>query len=35
MSLVVLADAQSRVGESVTQEMIDSAEALATSIIGP
>ena len=35
MSLVVLADAQDRVGESVTQEMIDAAEALAVSIIGP
>lgn len=35
MSLVVLADAQSRVGESVTQEMIDAAEVLAVSIIGP
>ena len=35
MSLVVLADAQSRVGESVTQEMIDAAEELAVSIIGP
>ena len=35
MSLVVLADAQDRVGESVSQEMIDAAEALAVSIIGP
>ena len=35
MSLVALADAQSRVGESVTQEMIDAAEELAVSIIGP
>lgn len=35
MSLVVLADAQERAGESVTQDMIDEEEAWLTSQIGP
>ncbi len=35
MSLVVLADAQSRAGESVTQDMINEEEAWLTSQIGP
>lgn len=35
MSLVVLADAQDRAGESVTQDMIDEEEAWLTSQVGP
>lgn len=35
MSLVVLADAQDRAGESVTQDMIDEEEAWLASQIGP
>ena len=35
MSLVVLADAQARVGDSVTQEMIDGLEAWLADEIGP
>lgn len=35
MSLVVLADAQSRVGPDVSQDMIDEEEAWLASIIGP
>lgn len=35
MSLVVLADAQDRVGASVTQEMIDGTEAWLATQIGP
>lgn len=35
MSLVVLADAQSRVGDAVTQEMIDGVETWLASQVGP
>lgn len=35
MSLVVLADAQSRAGDSVTQDMIDGVEAWLETQIGP
>jgi hypothetical protein len=35
MSLVVLADAQDRAGESVTQDMIDEEEAWLTVQVGP
>jgi hypothetical protein len=35
MSLVVLADAQDRAGESVTQDMIDEVEAWLTVQVGP
>jgi hypothetical protein len=35
MSLVVLADAQDRAGESVTQDMIDEEEAWLASQVGP
>ena len=35
MSLVVLADAQARAGESVTQDMIDGTEAWLVTQIGP
>lgn len=35
MSLVTLANAQARVGASVTQEMIDGVEQDATDVVGP